>query len=72
MLLRSEGKTVGRLDGRYTGSDYDDAAERYEYDPADASFMGPFVMAINDYIRRDLNSMKRIHTLLVVNQTLEL
>ncbi len=53
-LLRSEGKTVGRIDGRYTGSDYDDAGESYEYDPSETAFTGPFVMAINDYIRRDL------------------
>lgn len=53
-LLRREGKTVGRLDGRFTGSDYDDAGERSEFDPTDATITGPFVMAINDYIRRDL------------------
>lgn len=53
-LLRSDGKTVGRLDGRFTGSDYDDAGERSEFDPSDAKITGPFVMAINDYIRRDL------------------
>ncbi len=31
-LLREEGKTVGRLDSRYTGSDRDDAGERFEFE----------------------------------------
>lgn len=53
-LLREEGKTVGRLDGRFTGLDYDDAGERYEFDPSNAAIMGPFSMAINDYVRREL------------------
>jgi len=53
-LLRDEHKTVGRLDGRFTGSDYDAAGESYEFDPSNAAIMGPFAMAINDYIRREL------------------
>ncbi|MEQ9592374.1 MAG: peptidase S10 [Cyclobacteriaceae bacterium] len=53
-LLREDHKTVGRLDGRFTGSDYDAAGERYEFDPSNAAIIGPFSMAINDYIRREL------------------
>ncbi len=53
-LLRDEHKTVGRLDGRFTGSDYDAAGESYEFDPSNNAIMGPFAMAINDYIRREL------------------
>jgi carboxypeptidase C (cathepsin A) len=53
-LLRDEGKTIGRLDTRFTGSDLDSAGETYEFDPASASTDGPFAAAINDYIRRDL------------------
>ena len=33
-LLRSEGKTVGRLDSRFTGNDYGNAGESFEYDPS--------------------------------------
>ncbi len=53
-LLRDEGKTTGRLDTRFTGSDLDSAGETYEFDPASASLDGPYASAINDYIRRDL------------------
>ncbi|HYU35193.1 MAG TPA: peptidase S10 [Thermoanaerobaculia bacterium] len=54
-LLRDEGKTVGRLDTRFTGRDLDSAGENFEYDPASASVGGPYVAAANDYIRRELN-----------------
>ncbi|MEO6194481.1 MAG: peptidase S10 [Thermoanaerobaculia bacterium] len=53
-LLRDEGKTLGRLDTRFTGTDIDSAGETYEFDPASASTDGPFAAAINDYIRREL------------------
>jgi carboxypeptidase C (cathepsin A) len=53
-LLRDEGKTLGRLDTRFTGSDIDSVGETYEFDPASASTDGPYASAINDYIRRDL------------------
>jgi carboxypeptidase C (cathepsin A) len=55
-LLRSEGKTVGRLDGRFTGFDYDDAGQSAEFDPSyNAGIYGPFTMAVHDHIRRTLN-----------------
>jgi carboxypeptidase C (cathepsin A) len=54
-LLRKEGKTVGRLDGRFTGSDYDDAGQSSEFDPSyNAGIYGPFTMAVNDHVRRTL------------------
>jgi carboxypeptidase C (cathepsin A) len=53
-LLRDQGKTIGRLDTRFTGTDIDSAGENYEYDPAGAATDGPFAAAINDYIRREL------------------
>ena len=53
-LLRDQGKTVGRLDTRFTGRDLDAAGESFEYDPASVSVGGPYVAAINDYIRREL------------------
>ncbi|HEX3555781.1 MAG TPA: peptidase S10 [Thermoanaerobaculia bacterium] len=53
-LLRDQGKTVGRLDTRFTGRDLDSVGEETEYDPASVDLDGPYVAAINDYIRRDL------------------
>ncbi len=53
-LRRGEGLTVGRLDGRYTGIDRDDAGERYEYDPSGAVFDFWFVSLLKDYLRREL------------------
>jgi hypothetical protein len=41
-LLRDERKTIGRLDGRFTGFDADAAGESYEYDPSNAAIYGPF------------------------------
>ncbi len=53
-LLRREGKTVGRLDSRFTGSDRDSAGESPEYDPSLVAVMVGYVALINDHIRRDL------------------
>jgi carboxypeptidase C (cathepsin A) len=53
-LLRAEGKTIGRLDSRYTGWDLDSAGEHTEYDPADAMNGAPYVAMLNDYLRREL------------------
>ena len=53
-LLRAEGKTIGRLDTRFTGSDLDAAGEEPEFDPASVSLDGPYAAAINDYVRREL------------------
>ena len=54
-LLRKEGKTVGRLDARIIGQDYNSAGAMYDYDPSnDIAIYGAYSAAINDYIRRDL------------------
>ncbi|MFI5130379.1 MAG: S10 family peptidase [Chitinophagales bacterium] len=54
-LLRKEKKTVGRLDSRLTGQDYDQAGDQYDYDASlDIAIYGSYTAAINDYIRRDL------------------
>ena len=53
-LLRDQGKTIGRLDTRFTGVDIDSVGEDTEYDPASASLDGPYEAMVNDYIRRDL------------------
>jgi carboxypeptidase C (cathepsin A) len=53
-LLRDQGKTIGRLDSRFTGHDRTGIGETYEFDPADAAVDAPFVAAMSDYVRRDL------------------
>lgn len=53
-LLRDQGKTVGRLDSRFTGRDLDAAGESFEFDPSSVSLDGPYVAGLVDYIRRDL------------------
>lgn len=53
-LLRSERRTVGRLDGRFTGIDADAAGSEPEYDPSMAAIVGPYTAVFNDYVRGDL------------------
>jgi carboxypeptidase C (cathepsin A) len=54
-LLRERGETVGRLDGRILGFDYDNAGEGFQFDPSySKAIYGPYSMAINDYIGREL------------------
>jgi carboxypeptidase C (cathepsin A) len=54
-LLREQGKTVGRLDSRFTGYDRDNAGENIEEDPSYLAIIGPYSGALNDYIRGELN-----------------
>ncbi|MCY4216146.1 MAG: carboxypeptidase [Flavobacteriaceae bacterium] len=54
-LLRSEGKTVGRLDSRYTGIDVKDAGDSPDYNSELTSWLHSFTPAINHYIRTKLN-----------------
>jgi carboxypeptidase C (cathepsin A) len=53
-LLRAEGKTVGRFDGRYRGIDANGCGETFEYDPSLDAIIGAFTATFNDYIRREL------------------
>jgi carboxypeptidase C (cathepsin A) len=53
-LLRDQGRTVGRLDTRYTGVDRDSAGEKFEFDPAMAEIRGAYAAAMNAYVRDDL------------------
>ncbi|MFQ5534610.1 MAG: S10 family peptidase [Sphingomonadales bacterium] len=54
-LLRDQGKTVGRLDGRFTGIDYDDAGERPDADPSFYAIDGAYTGAVNHYLATELN-----------------
>jgi carboxypeptidase C (cathepsin A) len=53
-LLRDRGLTVGRLDSRYTGRDYDNAGEEPDNDPSFYGIDGGYTAAINQYLREDL------------------
>lgn len=53
-LLRDAGRTVGRLDSRYTGVDRDAAGEEFEFDPAMVQILGAYSATMNDYVRTNL------------------
>jgi carboxypeptidase C (cathepsin A) len=53
-LLRDEGRTVGRIDGRFTGWDADGGRERYQTDPSIDAILGPYAAALNHYVRAEL------------------
>ena len=53
-LLRAEGKTIGRIDARYTGRDRFVAGDAIEEDPSMDATMGSYTSALNDYVRREL------------------
>ncbi len=53
-LLRSQRRTVGRLDSRFKGIDRDAAGEHFEYDPSYAIIQGAYAATLNDYVRREL------------------
>jgi carboxypeptidase C (cathepsin A) len=53
-LRRSERLTVGRLDSRFTGRDYDATGAAFDEDPSNAAILGPFTATLNDYVRGEL------------------
>ena len=53
-LLRSERRTIGRIDARFLGIDRDAAGERPEFDPSIAAITGPYSGMLNDYVRNEL------------------
>ncbi len=53
-LLREEGKTIGRLDGRYTGKDFDAAGETFDNDPSGYGIDAAYTAAAIDYFTREL------------------
>ena len=54
-LLRDRGLTVGRLDSRYTGRDYDNAGERPDNDPSFYGIDAGYTAAINAHVRGNLD-----------------
>jgi carboxypeptidase C (cathepsin A) len=53
-LLRDRGLVIGRLDTRYTGTDYDRAGEQPDNDPSFYGIDGAYTAAVNSYLRDDL------------------
>jgi carboxypeptidase C (cathepsin A) len=53
-LLRDQGKTIGRIDARFTTTDRDSVGEIGEFDPSLNGYDAPFVETTVDYLRRDL------------------
>ncbi|RIK16828.1 MAG: peptidase S10 [Acidobacteria bacterium] len=56
-LLRDEGRTVGRIDGRVTGVLHSGIAEGMDADPSIDMLMGPYAAAIHHYLRGELRSV---------------
>ena len=54
-LLRADGLSIGRLDSRYTGKDFDRAGERPDTDPSFYGIDGAYTAAINSWLREGLN-----------------
>ncbi len=59
-LLRSQGRTVGRLDSRFLGIERDTLGETISSDPSMTNIMGPYTAAFNAYIRSELKFEKDI------------
>lgn len=53
-LLRDRGLTIGRLDTRYTGKDYDNAGENYDNDPSFYGIDAGYTAAVNSWERGTL------------------
>ncbi|TWB56365.1 carboxypeptidase C (cathepsin A) [Nitrospirillum viridazoti] len=53
-LLRDQGKSIGRIDGRYLGEDYDSSGDRPDNDPSLNGMSGAFSAVVNTYFRNDL------------------
>lgn len=59
-LLRSQGRTVGRLDSRFLGIERNTLGESISNDPAMTNIIGPYAAAFNDYANRELGFKKDI------------
>jgi carboxypeptidase C (cathepsin A) len=60
-LLRSERRTVGRLDSRFKGIDESAASETPDFDPSLAAIRPPYTAAFNDYVRKELGYKTDLH-----------
>ena len=53
-LLRADGRSVGRLDGRFVGWEPDGGLEHMTADPSYSHIIGPYTAALNQYVREAL------------------
>lgn len=53
-LLRSERRSIGRLDSRFKGYDSNYSTDSPEYDASEAVIRSPYTATFNHYVRRDL------------------
>jgi carboxypeptidase C (cathepsin A) len=53
-VLRDQRRTVGRLDGRFSGPAASAIAEHMDADPSHDAIMGPYAAAYNHYVRDEL------------------
>ncbi len=53
-LLRDQGRSVGRLDARFSVAEPDGGRERFTADASYSHIQGPYTAALNQYIREDL------------------
>lgn len=53
-LLRSDRRTIGRYDSRFTGIDEDAAGTGAGYDPSDTGINGAYVAALHEHLEKDL------------------
>ena len=53
-LLKSQNRSVGRYDSRFTGIRIHPGTDAEDFDPSDEAVNGPFTAAFNDYVRREL------------------
>ncbi len=64
-LLRNEGFSIGRLDARYKGVDYDGIGERFDNDPSGYGIDSAYTAALNHYMINDLKvSIERKYEIL--------
>lgn len=54
-LLRDEDKTVGRLDGRFSGPDNSPTEQAPDFDPSEAAIRPPYTSVFGDYVKRELD-----------------
>lgn len=59
-LLRDEGKTVGRLDSRFSGTNQDLIGQTADYDPQSAAISPAYITGFLDYFHNDLQVSKNL------------
>lgn len=59
--MRTSGKTVGRLDSRFTGLSSDLISQSGEYDPQSAAISPPYITGFLNYLYNDLRVDRTMH-----------